>query len=122
MKLFEELNEETFALFASKYYKNTQCTSIDEFYDDINRIKYIKRLLRKYKQTGSIQERLLLNHFIIFFNVFDIEAARKMIWFKIEEDLWPQVKTFLVYLNYLPEEEKVEVPLDSKIVDLLRKA
>mgnify|MGYP003347734647 CR=1 FL=1 len=82
--------------------------------------KYVKRLLRKYIQTGEIQERLVLNHLIIIYNVFGIEAANRMSFFRLESELWSALKTFLIYLNYLPEEEKIEIPLDDKIVKILR--
>lgn len=120
MKLFDELTEENFELFAAKHYNNPQCVDISEFHEDLSRYKYIKRLLRKYQQTGEIQERLVLNHLIVIYNMFGISAANKMSFYRIEEELWPSLKTFLVFLNFLPETEKVEVPLDEKIVKILR--
>ena len=120
MKLFDELTENNFALFAAKHYDNPQCLDIAEFEDDLARFKYVKRLLRRYQQSGDLQERLILNHLIIISNVFGITAANRMLFFKIEEELWPALKTFLVYLNYLPENEKVEIPLDQNIVKVLR--
>ena len=83
--------------------------------------KYLKRLLRKYIQTGEIQERLVLNHLIIIYNVFGIEAANKMAFYRIEDELWPALKTFLIYLNYLPENDRIEIPVDMKIAAILRK-
>ena len=121
MRVFEELTEDNFTLYAAKNYSNPQCLDVEEFYDDIARFKYIKRLLRKYRQTGEIQERLVLNHLIILYNVFGIEAANRMVFYKLEEELWPAVKTFLVFLSYLPENERVEVPLDMTIANILRK-
>jgi len=121
MKVFDELNDENFLIFASKHYNNPQCVDVAEFYDDLARIKYIKRLLRRYKQSGEIQERLVLNHLIVLYNVFGIQAANKMIFFKIESELWPAVKTFLIYLDYLSEDERVEIPVDLKIAEILRK-
>ena len=121
MRLFEELNEDNFTLYAANNYNNPQCLDVEEFNDDLARFKYIKRLLRKYRQTGEIQERLVLNHLIILYNVFGIEAANRMVFYKLEEELWPAVKTFLVYLNYLPENDKVEVPVDPVIANILRK-
>jgi hypothetical protein len=121
MKVFEELNEENFLLFAAKNYDNPQCLDVDEFYDDLSRFKYIKRLLRKYQQSGIVQERLVLNHIIVIYNVFGIEAANRMIFYKIEKELWPVLKTFLVYLNYLPEQDKVEIPMDDYVISILRK-
>lgn len=121
MKLFEHLTEENYILFASKHYKNTQCTSIEEFEEDLNKIKYIKRLLRRYLVNNNLQHRLILNHMIILFNVFDIEAARRMLFFKLDTKYWSAIKTFLVYLNYMPENEKIDIPLDMEIVAALRK-
>jgi len=121
MKLFEKLDEDNFHLFAAHYYNNKQCTSVEEFNEDLNRFKYIKRLLSRYKNNNELQERLLINHIIILYNTFGIEAANKMMWFKIDEDQWSVIKTVLVYLNFLPENEKIEVPLDEFVVERLRK-
>jgi ribosome-interacting GTPase 1 len=120
MKLFDDLTEENFELFAAKHYNNPQCVDVAEFQEDLARYKYVKRLLRKYQQTGEIQERLVLNHLIVIYNMFGISAANRMSFYRIEEELWPALKTFLVYLNYLPENEKVEIPLDQNIVKVLR--
>jgi len=121
MKVFDELNEENFTVFAAKHYNNPQCMDIEEFHDDIGRFKYIKRLLRKYASTGILQERLVLNHLIVIYNVFGIPAANRMIFHKIEPELWSALKPFLIYLNYLPEHERVEVPLDPYVSNVLRK-
>lgn len=121
MRVFDELTEENFILYAAKNYNNPQCLDVEEFYDDLARFKYLKRLLRVYRRTGEIQERLVLNHLIIIYNVFGIEAANRMVFHKLEEELWPVVKTFLVFLNFLPETERVEIPLDLKIANILRK-
>lgn len=121
MKLFDELTEENFELFAAKNYNNPQCVDIEEFHEDLARFKYLKRLLRKYIQTGEIQERLILNHLIIIYNVFGIDAANRMSFYRIEDELWPALKTFLIYLNFLPENSRVEIPLDMKIANILRK-
>lgn len=120
MRLFDELTDANFELFAAKYYNNPQCVDVEEFHEDLARYKYVKRLLRKYVQTGEIQERLVLNHLIVIYNMFGIPAANRMSFYRIEPELWPALKTFLVFLNYLPESEKVEVPLDEKIVKILR--
>lgn len=121
MRVFDELNDQNFLLFASKNYNNPQCVDVEEFNDDLARFKYVKRLLRRYRQSGEIQERLILNHLIILYNIFGIPAANKMIFFKIEPELWPVIKTFLVYLDYISENERVEVPVDMKIAEILRK-
>ena len=103
MKLFSELDNDNFELYAAKHYRNLSCISTEEFYEDVARFKYVLRLLRRYRQSGIVQERLILNHIIVIYNVFEIFAANKMMFFKIDEDLWPSLKSFLIYLNYLPE-------------------
>ena len=97
-----ELTEENFIMYAMKYYDNPYCKGMAEFLDDIKRFKYIKRLLGKYHTGKDLKERLILNHIIVLGNLFGIEATTKMLFFKLEEKFWPQVKTFLVFLNYMP--------------------
>lgn len=121
MKVTEELNENNFLLFAAKSYENPRCLDIKEFHEDLLRFKYIKRLLKKYHHSKILKERLLLNHLIVLYNVFGIDASNQMIFYKIEKELWPILKPFLVYLNYLPEKEKVEVPMDQNVIAILRK-
>lgn len=108
-------------LFAAKNYNNTQCMTQDEFEEDLQRFKYIKRLFNRYETTGELSERLILNHLIVLYNVFGIKAANHMMFYKIDEKSWPILKSFLVYLNYLPEDQHVEVPLDLNVVEALRK-
>ena len=120
MKLFDELTNRNFKLFAMQHYNNPECTDVEEFKEDLNRFRYLKRLLSRYEADGDLQERLILNHIIVIYNVFGIEASNKMMWYKIEKEHWSYIKSFLVYLHYLPEGEKVEVPLDEKIIEVLR--
>lgn len=120
MQLFDELTKDNFVLYAAKYYDNPQCTDTEEFFDDLNRFKYIKKLFGRYHNKGDLQERLILNHLIVLYNVFGIDAANHMVRFQIEERYFPYLKPFLVFLNYIPEDELVEVPLDSIIIDRLR--
>jgi hypothetical protein len=119
MQLFDELNSENFVLFASRHYNNNQCTDVEEFYEDLQRFKYLKRLLSRNEQ-GDCQIRLILNHIIVLYNVFGIKPANRMMFYKIEEKHWPVLKTFLVFLNYLPEDEYVDVPLSEEIIQKLR--
>jgi|TARA_B100001939_G_C16938689_1_gene617300 hypothetical protein len=121
MKLFDELTSKNFRMFATQHYNNPECTDVEEFKQDLSRFKYLKRLLTRYELTGELQERLILNHLIVLYNVFGIKACNKMIWFKIEENHYHYIKPFLVYLHYLPEDEKVDVGMDPYIVDVLRK-
>lgn len=120
MKIFDKLTNKNFELFASQHYNNPECTEIEEFKDDLRRFKYLKRLLRRYEMTGDLQERLILNHIIVIYNVFGIKAANRMMWFKVEEEHFSTLKTFLIFLHYLPEDYKVEVPLDEFVVQRLR--
>ena len=100
--------------------------SIEEFHEDLNRTKYLKRLFRKYNSSGVLRERLILNHIIIFYNTFGVEASTRLLFYRIEEDLHPLLKTFLVYLNYLPEKYDipecalVSIPLHNDIIQQLR--
>jgi hypothetical protein len=121
MKNFDKLTRRNFKLFAAKHYDNPECLDIEEFNQDLSRFKYLKRLLRRYELTGDLQERLILNHVIILYNVFGIKACNKMMWYKINEEHWHYIKPFLIFLNYLPENEKVEISMDPYIVEVLRK-
>ncbi len=121
MKNFDKLTHRNFKLYAAKHYDNPECLDIEEFKQDLSRFKYLKRLLKRYELTGDLQIRLILNHIIVLYNVFGIEACNKMMWFKINDEHWNVIKPFLVYLHYLPEEEKVEIAMDPYIVDVLRK-
>ena len=120
MKVFDELTSKNFKLFAAQHYNNPECTDVEEFKQDLSRFKYLKRLLTRYEEHGELQERLTLNHIIVLYNVFGLKACNKMIWYKIEEQQYQYIKPFLVYLHYLPEDEKVEVVMDPNIVEVLR--
>ena len=115
--LFDHLNEDNFLLFAIKYYENPQAVTKKDFDRDLNHFKYIKRLLKRYKNTGELKTHLLLNHFIILYNIFG-EATTPMLFYKIEKDLWPVMKAFIIFLNKLPEYPQseihdIQVDLDS---------
>ena len=115
--LFDHLNEDNFLLFAIKYYENPQAVTKKDFERDLNHFKYIKRLLKRYKNTGELKTHLLLNHFIILYNIFG-EATTPMLFYKIEKDLWPVMKSFIIFLNKLPEYPQseihdIQVDLDS---------
>ena len=106
--IFSELNEDNFLLFAIKNYENPQAVTKEDFDKDLNHFKYIKRLLKRYKNTGQLKTHLLLNHFIILYNIFG-EAATPMLFFKIEKELWSVMKTFIVFLGRLPEYPKSDI-------------
>tara|TARA_B100000575_G_C22976982_1_gene563793 strand:+ start:335 stop:697 length:363 start_codon:yes stop_codon:yes gene_type:complete len=118
--MFEKITNDNILLFALKYYDNPQCEGEKEFYDDMKRFKYIKRLLKKYSQDGIVKERLLLNHIIVLNNVFGPDAASTLLLFKIEPEFWPQLKSFLTYLNMLPIGELKEIDDDEKISKVLK--
>ena len=100
--LFNELTAENFLLFAIKHYENPQAVTKEDFEKDLNHFKYIKRLLKRYKNTGELKAHLLLNHFIILYNIFG-EGTTAMLFYKIEEEMWTIMKTFVVFLDKLPE-------------------
>ena len=127
---FDDLNEKNFLLYAMQHYENPQCVEVEEFNDDLKKIKYIKRLFNQYAIEGVLKERLLLNHIIVFYNVFSVEAATRILFYKLEENVWPMLKTFLFYLNFLPDKIEsingrtiltTDIPMDQGIVDSLRK-
>ena len=121
--LFTELNEENFLLFAIKNYENPQAVTKEDFEKDLNHFRYIKRLLKRYKNSGELKTHLLINHFIILYNIFG-ETATPMFFYKIEDNLWSSVKTFIVFLNRLPEYPRTyihEIPLDEKCLEELEK-
>ena len=105
---FDELNEGNYMLFAIKFYNNPQSVTREDFEDDLKRIKYIKRLLKRYKNTGELKVHLILNHLTVLFNVFD-EAAVPLLFYNLEKDLWPYIKSFLLFLNRLPEYPHTEI-------------
>ena len=122
---FDPLNDDTYVMYAMKHYNNPQCTSIDEFNDDLNRMKYLKRLFKKYYNIGVLKYRLILNHIIIFYNVFGIDAGTRLLFYRIEREFHSVMKTFLVYLNFLPEGDIMEVdlvsiPLNREVTEILR--
>lgn len=118
---FDELNEDNYIMFAIKHYENPQAVTPEDFYDDLKRFKWIKRLLKRYKNTGVLKSHLLINHFIILYNVFG-EATTPLLFFKIDKELWPIIKTFIVYLGRLPEFPKSSIhsiPLDDNCLKIL---
>jgi len=116
-----EVTEENYLIVAAKHYNNPQCSSTEEFYDDLNRIKYIKRLINRYLETKELSERLLINHIIVFYNVFGIEIATKLLAVKLELKYWPVIKPFLVKLKYLEATDLVGIEMDATVITALRK-
>jgi len=122
---FDILTNENFLMYAMKNYTNPECTNIDEFYEDLNRIKYIKRLLGKYNKKGVLKTRLILNHIIILNNIFGNKACSRIMFYKLELEFHSAIKTFLDFLNYLPKEipeiKLNEIPTEHKILIELKK-
>ncbi len=106
--IFSELTEDNFLLFAIKNYENPQAVTKEDFDRDLNHFKYIKRLLKRYKNTGELKIHLILNHLTVLFNVFN-DAAIPLLFYNLERDLWPYIKSFLIFLNRLPEYPKTEI-------------
>jgi hypothetical protein len=120
--LFDELDESNFLLFAIKNYENPQAVTEEDFYKDLNHFKYIKRLLKRYKKDGELKCNLLINHFIVLYNIFG-EATTPMLFYKVEEVLWPAMKTIIVFLNRLPPTPKCyihNIPIDFECMRQLK--
>ena len=115
-----EVNEENFLLVAAQHYNNPQCASTEEFYNDLQRIKYMKRLLNRYLATGELSERLLLNHIIVFFNVFTVPIAVRLLAVKLEYKYWSVLKAYMVFLNYIEPTDLVGIDMDKETINKLR--
>jgi hypothetical protein len=127
---FANLDNENILLYAMKHYDNPACHGLHEFHEDFDRIKYVKRLFRRYQTKSILKERLILNHIIILYNVFGLEPGTRILFSRLERDLWPILKTFLVFLNYMPDRIRgidgehlvsSDITLDQKLIDRLRK-
>ncbi len=119
---FDELNENNYLLFAIKFYDNPQALTKEDFEDDLKRIKYIKRLLKKYETTGVLKTHLILNHLTVLFNVFN-DAAIPLLFYNLDTNLWPVIKSFLIFLNRIPDYPKSEldeIETDQKCLNLLK--
>ena len=123
---FRKINRENFLLYAMGQYTNPQCEGMTEFEEDLSRIKYVKRLLKKYHRTGEVRPILLLNHLTILGNVFTPMGAARMLFFKLDSNIHPSLKTALLYLNYIGEgfvlDEVVldEIPMDGRLAAALK--
>ena len=118
---FDELNESNYLLFAIKFYDNPQAVTKDDFEDDLKRIRYVKRLLKRYKNSGELKVHLILNHLIVLFNVFN-DATVPLLFYNLEEELWPSIKSFLIFLKRIPEYPKTvvdDINADENCLDQL---
>ena len=119
--MYEKITVANWVMFAMRNYDNPQCEGEEEFYEDIKRFKYLKRLFKKYYETGTLKERLILNHMIILSNVFGVQAASTLLIFKLEQEYWPAMKSFMIFLNMLPENELQEIKMDDHVWSTLKK-
>lgn len=126
--MFDNLREDNILLYAAKCYDKPNCIR-SEFEDDYKKIRYIKRLLQKYRCSGKIKERLILNHLVVLQNVFGIEASTRMLFFRIDQRDWSSLKTFLIYTSAMPTIVKgidgrdiisSDIPVEQYIVSILR--
>ena len=125
--MFDDLNDDNFTIFAMKSYTSPHCI-LSEFEGDIKRTKYLKKLFRRYKVSGDLKERLILNHLILLYNVFGVESATRILFYRIDERDYDILKTFLEYLDIMPNEIKgingkdihtSEIALDPNVVEIL---
>jgi len=117
--MYEKITPQNVVMYAIKNYDNPQCEGEKEFEDDLKRFKYIKRLLSRYYDTGVLKERLLLNHLIVLNNVFSVEAATTLLLYKIHPTHWPALKSLLIYLNSIKENELTEIEEDKEVLEIL---
>jgi len=127
--MFEDLNDDNIIMYAMKAYNSPHCI-LSEFESDLKRTKYLKRLFRRYKVTKTLKERLILNHTILLYNVFGVDAATRILFYKIDESDYDVLKTFLIYLNYMPDKVKgirgkdiisSDILIDMNVAETLRK-
>ena len=118
--MYEKITPNNVLMYAIRNYTNPHCEGEKEFEDDLKRFKYIKRLLRKYYDTGVLKERLLLNHIIVLNNVFGADACATLLLYKIQEDYWPVLKSFLLFLNILRDDELNHIEKDENVEKILK--
>ena len=118
--MYEKITPENVVMYAIRHYNNPHCEGEKEFEDDLKRFKYIKRLLRKYHDTGILKERLLLNHIIVLHNVFGSDACATLLLYKIQEEYWSALKSFLLFLNILKDDELEHIKTDEKVYNTLK--
>jgi len=116
---FSTLTPENINMFAMKHYDNPSCVDEQEFLDDMKRFKYLKRLFRKYDTSKDLKMRLIINHIIVLANVFGVDAATTLLFFKIERNHWPILKAFLVFLQYMPENDLMDVKINHEVMGKL---
>ena len=118
---FSTLTPENINMFAMKHYDNPLCVDEKEFLDDMKRFKYLKRLFRKYDTSKEFKSRLIINHVIVLANVFGVDAATTLLFFKIDKQHWHLLKTILIFLNYMPEGEMLDLETDQNVMEELKR-
>ena len=125
--MIENLNDKTINSYMIMSYNNPQCLNLEEFDDDVKIPKYVKRLINRYSSSGELRERLILNHIISFYNVFDSDAATRILFFKMDPVDYSVLKTFLTYLNYMPDRIEMvngrntsNIPINAEVAERLR--
>lgn len=121
MVIINELTEKNLILFAAQNYRKPNFSDIEEFYQDLKRFKYVKRLINRYLDHGELAERLILNHIIIICNSFGIPNSLKIFELKLNDKHWPIIKPFLIYLKYIKNEQYTGIKMDQTVVNALRK-
>ena len=115
-----QLTKDNLTLYAAQNYQNPKCIDSEEFFEDLKKFKYVKRLLNRYRDTDVLSERLILNHLIVIFNVFGIEAGLNILELKIELEHWGALKPFLIFLKVIKNHEYTNIDMDKRVVDALR--
>lgn len=118
--LISTLTRKNFMVYAARHYNNPRILDIQEFYEDVARFKIVKRLLKRYIEKNILEERRILNEIITIHNVFLMKASTQMLFFQFDEEYFPALKTFLLYLNYITDEDYINVPVDLFIVKKLQ--
>ena len=121
MVVIDELTENNLILFAAQNYRKPNFSDIEEFYEDLKRFKYVKRLINRYLEHDELAERLILNHIIIICNSFTIPGALKILELKLQAKHWPIIKPFLIYLNYIKNDQYTGIEMDKTVIKKLRK-
>ena len=119
MTVNKELDASNFSLYAARNYTNPRILDAAEFYEDLSRFKYIKKLFTRYEFHQELREQLIINHIISIFNVFEYKAAVKMCFFKVSASQHPALKTFLLFLNYIRDDEYPHIPCDLYVTKKL---
>ena len=118
--MFKEITKDNWLLFAQQNYDNPTLEKEEEFYEDIKRFKYLKRLFRKYDITNEIKVRLVLNHIVVLQNVFCVDVEVTLLLFKIQSEHWKALKSFLIFLNLIQSDELGDIEEDKHILEVLR--